>query len=74
MPTVWKSDKIENNKLSNIVNSVKFKLFLLTDYREAQEKLLKQAIEAKERLEENNVNNDDYGNENNKKRKATSFD
>lgn len=69
MPTVWKSDKIENNKLSNIVNSVKFKLFLLTDYREAQEKLLKQAIEAKERLEENNVNNDDYGNENNKKEK-----
>lgn len=54
MPTVWKSDKIENNKLSSIVNSVKFKLFLLTDYREAQEKLLKQAIEAKEKMDEHN--------------------
>ncbi|KAL6930691.1 hypothetical protein ACO0R3_003812 [Hanseniaspora guilliermondii] len=58
MPTVWKSDKIANDKLSSIVNSVKFKLFLLTDYREAQEKLLKQAIDAKERMDE--YNNDGY--------------
>lgn len=51
LPTIWKSKATNNRKIDDMVNQVKFKLFLLTDYRISQEKLVQQAIKKSEELE-----------------------
>ncbi|XBW34969.1 hypothetical protein QEN19_000534 [Hanseniaspora menglaensis] len=52
LPTIWKSEKTETIKIDQMVNHIKFKLFLLTDYGVAQEKLVQQAIKKKEEMEQ----------------------
>lgn len=52
LPTIWKSEDSNNSKINGIVNHVKFKLFLLTDYKIAQEKLIQQLIKKNEEMEQ----------------------
>lgn len=52
LPTIWKAEDSNNFKINGIVNHVRFKMFLLTDYKIAQEKLIQQSMKKKEDIEQ----------------------